>query len=592
MNAEVKKLWIIRSLTLLFMVVMFLGYRGTIRTLPELSFLGLDKYFERSSTYLQYLNAIFIWLTPLVIASSGFFLTFNWLRRTIARATEVWNNLPSWIFWIFLPIVFSSLASWTVHDVTGAVPRIFDAFNYHFQARNFALGHFFAQEPPLPDLFRFPFIIIENGKWYGSVYPGYSILLAIGVRFGLDWIVNPVLGGIGLSLIYLASREMLGEKMARIVSLLGLLSPFFRMMSSIFMSHASGIVWVSLGLWMLWRWSAQGRSTSLWTPFWAGIASGWLYITRPQAGVVTLAGMFLFMMWKTRLGGKKRLLVFLLPLLCAIIFLGVYNQHLTGDFRINPRYYVDPDRRLGFGENLGEPLQDGTRGGHNLSRGFQNITLLFTLWNAEMFGWGSWGILGWMTVVILCALIGERKNPLTWILLSSILFNAGLYLFYFTPSPNFGPRYFAEIIPCSLILFVSGLKVLHAKLPAWFSYRGQPVGLILLVGGLSMIMIFISVPLQNQHYGVLPLAMKRSDLPEPEAPAVILIPNDLYCMNIYTWNSPDLSGNIFIPRKDGVSIQRVQEAFPERRVFQLERSDANDRDYSLTEVDEGVVHSL
>lgn len=576
-----KRRSVIRPCFLVFMVLMGMGYVRVTSDLIPLSTFGVDHYHERAGIYRDYLAAMFLWLTPFSIAAAGFLMTFDRLNRVVERCIGLWNGLPRWFFYGVIPVLFTIWAGWTARYLTGAVPRIFDAFNYHFQARNFALGQFYALEPPLPDLFRFPFIIIDNGKWYGSVYPGYSLLLAIGIKLGCDWIVNPILGGTGLVLMYFAARDILGESEARLVSLYGLISPFFRMMSAIFMSHAAGIVWVTLSIWMLWRWSQNGRTTSLFVPFLAGCGMGWIYITRPQAGLVTIPLFLLYAAVKNRFCGWLRLSVCVIPLLVSVIFLACYNEQLTGNYFVNPRYYVDPERRLGFGDDLGEPLANGLRSGHDVSKGIRNSLLLINLWNAEMFGFGSKGVLGWLSFMSVYILIVKRKKPFPYLLGSSIIFSSILYIFYFTPSPNFGPRYFAEIIPASIFLFTAGLSDLSGRLPAWTMYRGKPVGLVWVQVVLVGIMVFVMLPLHHAHYGILPLKMNRDEIPEPARPAVILIPPETYTMNIYTWNSPNLDGNIFVPLSGGISIQEIQEAFPGREIFNLEVMGTRTKAYNL-----------
>jgi hypothetical protein len=576
-----KRRSVIRICFLVLMAAMIMGYLRRVSDLIPLRVFGLDHYHERAGIYREYLAAIFLWLTPFSLAAAGFLMTFDRLNLAIEQCIRLWNRLPRWIFYGVIPLLFIVWAGWTARDLTGAVPRIFDAFNYHFQARNFALGQFYAQEPPLPDLFRFPFIIIDNGKWYGSVYPGYSLLLAIGIKLGCDWMINPVLGGAGLALMYFAARDILGETQAKLVLLYGFISPFFRIMSAIFMSHAAGILWVTLSIWMLWRWSQNGKSTSPAVPFLAGCGMGWIYITRPQAGLVTIPLFLLYTVYKIRFCGWLRLAAFVLPLLVSVVFLACYNEQLTDSYFVNPRYYVDPERRLGFGDDLGEPLANGLRSGHDVSRGIRNSLLLLNLWNAEMFGFGSKGILGWLSVMVVYIFIVQWKKPLPYLLGSSILFNAILYVFYFTPSPNFGPRYFAEIIPASIFLFAAGLSDLSGRLPAWTKYRGKPVGLVWVQTVLVVMMVCVMLPLHHAHYGILPLKTERHAIPEPARPSVILISPDTYTMNIYTWNSPNLDGNIFVPLNVGISIQDIQEAFPGRDIFNLEVVGTTKKTYDL-----------
>jgi hypothetical protein len=541
--------------------------------LDSLDNFGLHQYYERASLYQMYMTGVFLCFVPLSFVLTVFVMSFSYPKQLVETCIDIWSKLPEWVFQGLIPILFCIVSAWTAKEIVGAVPRVFDAFNYYIQAQNFAMGQFYADAPPIPDLFRFPFIIIEDGKWYGSVYPGYSLFLALGVKLGAGWLTSPVLGGLGLMLLYCTAREMFNVSIAKLVAVLGLFSPFFRMMSSIFMAHSAGIVWVTLAIWMLWRWAGKGRDVSVATPFLTGLAIAGLYITRPQAGLVALPLFIGYAVYKVRFCGWKRLMAFAFPVVLAVTFLGYYNYRLTGDFLVNPRYYVDPERSLGFGSDLGVPLSGGHRGGHDLVSGIQNSHLLLTLWNMELFGTGSFGAFGLVSLVILYLLIVKFKNRLAWFLASGIIFNAVLYVFYFTPSPNFGPRYFAEVIPASILLFAWGIFELNKRLPRYTKYNNKPVAVTLFLSWMLMVQLFIVLPVHRQHYGLLPPMTIRDDIHEPDGPAVICVSENVYSMNIYTWNSPNLEGNIFVPLKGVVSFQQIKKAFPDRSVYILDRDD-------------------
>ena len=586
MNVATRSKLIIHTSLLLLIIFMAIGYKQHISKLLPLNTFGVDQYHERAEVYRKYLVAIFLWLTPLSIAAAGFLSSINGVNQLLERFIQIWSKLPRWIFFALIPLLFTLWAAWTSYDLIGGVPRIFDAFNYHFQAKNFALKQFYALEPPVSELFNFPFIIIDKGKWYGSVYPGYSLLLSVGVKLGCDWFVNPILGGIGLMLMYFTARSMFGESQARLVSIFGLISPFYRMMSSIFMAHVAGMVGVVITIWMLWWWSQKSENVPIFVPLLAGCGMGWIYITRPQIGVVTLPLFLLHTAYRVRFPGRVKLTLFVVPLIASILFLAIYNEQLTGDYFVNPRYYVDPERRLGFGGDLGEPLANGQRGGHDLRRGIQNSLLLINLWNAEMFGFGSMGLIGLLTLVIAYVLLVNWKNTLLLLWGSSIIFNMILYVFYFTPSPNFGPRYFAEIIPATLLLFTFGILDIFRKLLSWTKHQHKPTWLIYLLLILIGVMFFVMLPFHRAHYGILPAKTDRSKIPELLEPAVVLIPQEIYTMNIYTWNSPNLDGNIFVPLKPEVGIQMIQQAFPGRNVFCLEKEEKGADSYILRKVAE------
>ncbi|MCD4655154.1 hypothetical protein K8T06_14630 [bacterium] len=550
-------------------------------SLAQLADMDVSRYFERSAVYAELLSNVFVFLTPAALLLTIFLLTFRTFRCSVQKIESRWLNLPDWVFWGVVPVVSALVNAWVAYSVIGGVPRIFDAFNYWFQAKNFSLGQLYASAPPVPEFFRFPFIIIREGKWFGSVYPGFPLLLASGEKCGCSWLINPFLGGITLSLWFVMTKEILNTKLARLLVILGAFSPFFRMMNAIFMSHSAAILWVTLATWMFWRWAKMKNRISIWVPFIAGFALGWLYITRPQAGAVTMPALFLWTVFKVRWCGWRRLLVFIFPLVCAIVFLGVYNQNLTGDFRVNPRYFVDPGRSLGFGNDLGEPIPGGGRSGHDWVRGMRNAGILINLWNSEMFGWGAYGTIGWLTLLLVLVLFRCYRRPETWIFFSCVLLNISLYVFYFTPSPNFGPRYLSETIPATLILSVVRLREVHRILFRRFDLPGYHTGILTLICCLTIVSAAVTIPLQMTHYGILPECLDRSEIKEPNNPSIILIPEDLQRMNTFTWNSPDLSGNIFLPLRDANSMRNLRLAFPGHKFYCLERTSKGNEKYVL-----------
>ncbi len=536
-------------------------------------------YFHRSAVYaIRAQWQALLWV-PAMLGITWGLVHIPQIRRTIRAIGRIWNNVPDAPITIAFPIVFFLESAATSYWMLGATPRILDAFNYWFQARNFTLGQWFAIVPPVPECFRFPFIIMENGRWYGSVYPGYSLLLTIGMLGEVPWLVNPILGGISLYLMIQTGRELFGNSVGKGVSVLGIMSPFFRMMSSIFMAHTTGICCVILFIRNIILWIREKNKIRLRIPLLAGVALGFIYITRPQAGAVVCGPFLLYALFQLRKSSWKPVAVFFAPLIAAYLFLGYYNTQLTGDASINPRYYVDPGRRLGFGEEIGEPLAGGVRSGHSWVKGLSNINTLLTLWNSDMYGWGGWSIFG-VTFFLCAAAVGlGRTEPIICLLGTTIFLNIGLYFFYYTPSPNFGPRYLAEIIPSSFFLTVIGAQKLRRCLLQWIknselvaAFTGM-APLVLIIGSW---MVFL--PMHTTHYGILPETLSRSDIPSIPGshPSILVIPPEIYKLNVFTWNSPDLDGNLFIRDPGKEQLEKLQSCFPDRQFYRLEEEETGE----------------
>ncbi|MDX1417761.1 MAG: hypothetical protein R3293_26405, partial [Candidatus Promineifilaceae bacterium] len=106
------------------------------------------------------------------------------------------------------------------------MPHVQDSLTYLFQAQLLAQGRLWADAPPLPEFFEHEFLAVSDGRWFGQYPPGFPFLLAIGVRLGQPWLINPILAGLTLVLLYLLGRALFGRSTGFIAAVLALTSPF------------------------------------------------------------------------------------------------------------------------------------------------------------------------------------------------------------------------------------------------------------------------------------------------------------------------------------------------------------------------------
>ncbi|MBN1356347.1 hypothetical protein JXA40_08815 [bacterium] len=566
-------------------VLLAIAYAMKRHSMPSID--SITDYWNRAALYRAYNKWHLILLVPAVLslawACSGGF----GVKRCRGFPRDVIGVLPGWLFRFGFPVAFTLISGITAYFMLGATPRVLDSFNYLFQAENFARGQLYAPVPAVKECFEFPFIVMQDERWYGSVYPGFSVLLALGVGIGLPWMVNPVLGGLGLFMIYKAGRVFFHERLARCAVLLLLISPFYRMISAIHMSHASAMILALAGVMLLWKWIVSGRTAHPGIPTAAGLFLGYEYITRPQTAAIVSAPFLFYGVWRFLKGAIriKHILLFIIPLLIFYLAMGVYNLELTGNPQHSPRYHVDPARRLGFGDDLGAPLPGGNRSGHTPGRGLSNVEVLLNLWNSDLYGWGAWGPFGFCTLLVLAAVVLPPYRIIDGVLAGGIVCNCVLYVFYFTPSPNFGPRYLAGIIPATAFLTLRGCEKLVAGTRDYFEDPSRPAFFCRLT---AVFLIVISwglfLPLHTSHYGMLPPMTPKTVVPVSVRPdSVVVIPEEFYTMNIFTWNSPDLDGIIFLRDPGEALMEKLGDAYPHRTFLYVIGLDAKSK-WKLSEI--------
>ena len=90
----------------------------------------------------------------------------------------------------------------------------------------------------MPDAFQMYLMDVGPRGWYSVVPPGWPAVLAIGVKLGVPWLVNPVLTGFNILLAYLLLRRLYDLRTARIATLLLTLSPMHLFLGMSLMAHA------------------------------------------------------------------------------------------------------------------------------------------------------------------------------------------------------------------------------------------------------------------------------------------------------------------------------------------------------------------
>ena len=335
-------------------------------------------------------------------------------------------------------------------------PHVQDEVVYLHQARMLAAGQLTIPAPPVARAFDFYLMETKDGRWFATPPVGWPAVLALGVLAGVPWLVNPILGGVGVVLTGLVVRELYDRRVATLVVLLLCVSPWFNFINMSYMTHSLTLVCALLAAFGLLR--AGGTNATAWAVA-GGAALGFLSLIRP------LEGMILGVLLALRglgLGGARLRLPPLLAYGCATILVGSivfpYNHYFTGKptkFPIN--VYLDREfgpnvNALGFGAGRGMGWGLDAYPGHSPLEAAINTNLnLFSL-NRELSGWAT----GSIFLLAFAALVLRATSDR--LMLVTIAAVVGVHACYwYSGGPDFGARYwYLIIIPC-LVLVVRAI---------------------------------------------------------------------------------------------------------------------------------------
>jgi 4-amino-4-deoxy-L-arabinose transferase-like glycosyltransferase len=358
------------------------------------------------------------------------------------------------------------LAIWVSVNIFDRLPHVEDEVAFVFQARTFAEGEIVAEPPERPEFFRIPFVIVRGDMWFGKYPPGYPLVLAAGVLAGVPWLVNPLLGGVAVLLVFVVGRRLYDAPTALGAAALLAISPFLMLQAGSMMSHVAALVWTLLALLAF---EAVVRRGAAWPAVGCGAALGMLALTRSltAAGIGLPIGIWLLAMIvrdrrNLRLAGCVA--GGALPFVIALL---AYNWYTTGSpFQTGYELWWDWDR-IGFGEGISRDRN------YTLYEAWDNMKSNVGDLSMYLYGWPA--RLSVVPAVFAAALAVYRavvwwrrprrrrgaveRNANLWdlFLAGTVASLICVHLIYWTDGQMYGPRYYFEIIGALALLTSRGL---------------------------------------------------------------------------------------------------------------------------------------
>jgi 4-amino-4-deoxy-L-arabinose transferase-like glycosyltransferase len=328
-----------------------------------------------------------------------------------------------------------------------------------------------------------------NGKWFSIFPPGWPAVLALGFAAGLPAIVNPLIAGATILVLYPFLRRLYGPRVANVACALLALSPMFLFMSGGVMAHPLSALCVAGAAAALHR--AWDERSPLFAIL-AGALLGWLALTRPFEGMLLCAAFGLYGLTRWTYIRERRAVLVSLLLPIAAVAIGAlilpYFAALTGRAFDDPvtkyfdTHYYPRSNRLGFGSDIAN-FGWGTDflPGHSPLEGALNAQLSSQLIHFELFGWpmGSWA------PIVLYLLwrrdVWAREDALFLTTIIVVVLGQACYWY---AGADYGARYWYQLlIPCCVL----AAKALTRELPD--RSRLAPAALVM-----SLIAVAIFVP--------------------------------------------------------------------------------------------------
>lgn len=434
------------------------------------------------AAFLQLLNmaniTLAVWTLPSGFRSWWSARCVTWFEQRENRRVKKHYSINHFVLGAALWMIgVTALLACSIYE---SHPHIPDEVSYLYQARYFAAGMLTMPPPPVPEAFDVDLMTYEGTRWYVPSPPGWPIVLSIGVGLGIPWLINPLLAGLNIALIFALTQRLYDLPTARIAVLLLSTSPWYIFMGMNLMNHMLSLTCAliaSLGVLKARSGSSVGWGLT------SGLGLGFASLIRPLEAFI-FAG--LLGLWALGAGGRRLRFPALASLALGSAMVGLlnfpYNFLLTGNPLKFPimdyfdKYYGPGINNLGFGADRGIAWEIDPFPGHSLLDAMVNTALNLFSVNMELFGWATGSLI--FVAVVLCSRKLRQSDHLMISFVGAVIAVHALY--WFSGGPDFGARYwFLIILPCTL-LTVRGIAVLEKTLPEHSASLAAHQGTVLL----------------------------------------------------------------------------------------------------------------
>jgi hypothetical protein len=357
-------------------------------------------------------------------------------------------------------LAFTVVAAGTLRNELDGGHRFNDGAGARFQAEVVAIGRLAVPAPPVPEPFRVSLTLVRDGKWFAQYYPGFPAILAPFVRLDLDWLANPLLGGLLVFGTFLLGRRLFDAETAFLAALLVATSPLTMTLTTTFLSHVACSALLVFAGYLVVR---ARESRSLAVGLLAGFLFGWAVAARPYTALLCALPLALVLghdLLRNPRTGFRIAAAFAAGALPWAIALPAWNALLVGSPWSSAYDLQWPHHRLGF---HAIPARERFLPDRVVDRYDPEIAWIMLLRQFASardmllpFAYGA-------SVIALPLLLFRGLNRRDALLLTAPLALVAGYFFYpgtmGISSTILGPRYYSEALPALLLVVAHAVVV-------------------------------------------------------------------------------------------------------------------------------------
>jgi len=183
---------------------------------------------------------------------------------------------------LVVPALLYTRVTWGVFD---GLPLHIDGMTQALQAHIFAEGRLSVPVANDPRFFSSSLMVEHAGRAFSQFPPGFSGLLALGIVFGVPWLIPPLCGALAVFALYRLLRAN-GEagRTAFFAAGVFALGPWFAVNAAAWMSHVPAVTFILLGSAAMVA-AMEGEPPSWILGALGGAALGFAVMIRPLEGV-------------------------------------------------------------------------------------------------------------------------------------------------------------------------------------------------------------------------------------------------------------------------------------------------------------------